>query len=928
PEISVGSRLYPKLMLATNVIPLYLGHQSVSCWYGERKRDFLVVNGEPTSRIGEKIWRKPEQTNSNLIRTFPFIPFMFFPSSSPYMGFLLFFLTFSLSSALVFGLPLSEFVYPNFTASNLRFIDTTGTFLFSPNGTFKAAMFNPAASQSGKMILTVNGINITDQYGNFIWSTPPLKASVSALQLTEMGNLVLLDQLNGTLWESFHYPTDTIVIGQHLPVGMVISSAVSDSNLSTGDYKLVITASDAILQWQGLTYWKLSMDSKAYRYSNIAVEYMAINQTGLCLFGKNESRAIIQVTLLPSDFRIAKLDVSGQFIVSSFSVADQKQEFVGPVDECRLPFICGRVSLCTDDIASDTPVCSCPSNFHVSSQYSNDCVPSGDLYYLPVSCNSINNGSNLKSTSLSYLGLGYGMDYFANDFTMPIKYGVSLLACQDLCSADCSCLGIFHENSSGSCYVLLHELGSIMSSTTNDTDLLGFVKTLVRDSPANFHNSNKFSGQTQKFPLVALVLLPFTGFSLLVAVGFLLWRRHRLTTTGKAKVVNQNSPSSGDLEAFSIPGLPIRFEYEDLEAATDNFTTQIGSGGFGAVYKGALPDKSLVAVKKITNVGAQGKKDFCTEIAIIGNVNHINLVKLKGFCAQERQRLLVYEYMNRGSLDRTLFGNGAVLEWQERVEIALGTARGLAYLHSGCQQKIIHCDVKPENILLHDSFQAKISDFGLSKLLSPEQSSLFTTMRGTRGYLAPEWLTNSAISDKTDVYSFGMVLLELVSGRKNCSPRTHSHSMEGDNSGGGHSSSSSGTGLVYFPLCALEMHEQGRYLELADPRLEGRVTSYEVEKLVCVALCCVHEEPALRPTMVSVVGMLEGVIPLTKPRAESLNFLRFYGRRFAEASTIEETNGQSDIMFYQQANTSPTCSRSGSNILLSYVSSQQISGPR
>ncbi|KAG7989419.1 hypothetical protein I3843_03G236700 [Carya illinoinensis] len=284
--------------------------------------------------------------------------------------------------------------------------------------------------------------------------------------------------------------------------------------------------------------------------------------------------------------------------------------------------------------------------------------------------------------------------------------------------------------------------------------------------------------------------------------------------------------------------------------------------------------------------------------------------------------------MNRGSLDRPLFGNGPVLEWQERVEIALGTARGLAYLHSGCENRIIHCDVKPENILLHDNLHVKISDFGLSKLLNPEQSGLFTTMRGTRGYLAPEWLTNSPISDKSDVYSYGMVLLEIVRGRKNSSFQTLSHSRENSSSGGnGLSSSSSGSGSrpIYFPLLALEMHEKRRYAELADQRLEGRVTSEEVEKLVRIALCCLHEEPARRPAMSNVVSMLEGGSPLVEPRVESLNFLRFYGRRFTEISRLEGSSEQNQNEF---GLINPTSNTSGSYNSLSYISSDQISGPR
>lgn len=854
---------------------------------------------------------------------------------------------------LISGSSFSEFLYPNFTASHYQFIDNSGTFLSSQNGTFEAGIFNPGSqgnnfylciihvashtiiwsanrdspiSSSGKMTLTDKGIGIADEAGNPKWATPPLKSEVHALLLTEMGNLVLLDRFNGTLWESFQFPTDTVVIGQQLPVGTFLKSAVSDNDLSTGEYSFAVSASDAILQWHGLTYWKLSMDTKAYTNLNYIVEYMAINGTGLYLFGLNGSAVVIQVVLSPSNFRIAKLSSSGQFVVLSYSHTTFNQEFSGPVDTCRIPLTCGKIGLCNGAAASSNLVCSCPSNFHGGIQNTSGCLPSDSSYSLPLACNSTDNGFQVNSSEVSYLRLGYGMDYFSIMFSEPVQYGVNLSVCQDLCSRNCSCLGVFYENSTGSCYVLEDQLGSIITSSTGQNFLLGYIKAIVKSTSPNGNNNN--SNHRRKFPTAALVLLPCTGLFLLVAIGFILWGRWRLSMKREIKLGRPSSFSSGDLDAFYIPGLPKRFDYEELAMATDNFKTQIGSGGFGSVYRGILPDKTVVAVKKITNLGVQGKKDFCTEIAIIGNIHHANLVKLKGFCAQGRQRLLVYEYMNRGSLDRTLFGSGPVLEWQERVDIAVRTARGLAYLHRGCEQKIIHCDVKPENILLHDQFQAKISDFGLSKLLSPEQSSLFTTMRGTRGYLAPEWLTNAAISEKTDVYSFGMVLLELVSGRKNCSTRSQSHSMDDSNSGGGNSSSSSGSGIIYFPLLALEMHEQGRYSELVDPRLEGRVTSEEVEKLVRVALCCVHEEPGLRPNMVTVVGMLEGGMALGQPRLESLNFLRFYGRRFSEASTIQGDAERNDLVLYPRVNASPTSTASDSRVYFSYVSSQQVSGPR
>lgn len=774
------------------------------------------------------------------------------------------------------------------------------------------------------MTLTAQGIRIADEEGNPRWSTPRLRSPVSALRLMETGNLVLLDQSNSSLWESFNYPTDTLVIGQRLRAGEFLYSQAWSTNLSTGDYGLAITQSDALLQWHDQTYWKLSMSTAAYTNSNFAIEYMAVNRTGLFLFGRNGSAVVIQVSLPPSDFRIATLESSGLFTVSSLSGSAMKQEFVAPTSLCQIPYVCGKIGLCSSVASSASQSCSCPSGFHGKS---GGCTPNDISHSLPNGCNATDQGTESNSSSeISYMRLGYGVDYFSIPFSQPI-FSVNLSNCQDFCSRNCSCLGIFHENSSNSCYMLENELGSIIaSSSTGSGDMMGFIKALVVPSQSNGSSNN--DDVNDDLPVAALVLLPVIGFVLLVALCFLLWRRFRLSGSEEIKLGHTRSYSSGDLDAFYIPGLPKRFDIEELEEATDNFNIQIGAGGFGSVYKGTLHDKTVVAVKKITNPGVQGKKEFCAEIAIIGNVHHANLVKLKGFCAQGRQRLLVFEYMNRGSLDRTLFGSGPVLEWQERIDIALGTARGLAYLHSGCEQKIIHCDIKPENILLHDQFQAKISDFGLSKLLTPEQSSLFTTMRGTRGYLAPEWLTNAAISEKTDVYSFGMVLLELVSGRKNCSPRSQSHSLNDSNSGGAVSSSSSALGLIYFPLFALEMHEQGKYLELVDQRLEGRVSSVEAEKLVRVALCCVHEEPVLRPNMVSVVTMLEGGMPLGQPRLEALQFLRFYGRRFTEASMIDEgaeRNGSESRPHPKSSSQSVT---SETQNFYSYISSQQISGPR
>ncbi|XP_031109148.1 G-type lectin S-receptor-like serine/threonine-protein kinase At5g35370 [Ipomoea triloba] len=847
--------------------------------------------------------------------------------------------TLSLSGPLAF-----HPIPPNFTASFNGFIDTSGAFLSSPNSTFRAAVTNVKTeerlyyfvvihtlshtvvwaanrnnpvSDSAQLRLSRRGLALYDNDSpKPIWSVPPFSSpnvSVSSLELRDSGNLVLLDSSNNSLWESFDYPTDTMVVGQRLLVGKSLVSSVKEGELSEGDYEFTVTENDAVFLWNKMVYWKLSMYNGAFRDTNARVEYAELRSNGIFLLGSNGTEIAIQVIVKSPDFVILKQGSGGALSTMRLNGAGSEVSgFNAPGDTCRIPLICGRLGVCYSGSCS-----SCPPGFQTADE---GCVPVNGKLSMPSS-----SSCNTTVAAISYLKLGSDMDYFANDFTEPAAFNVNLSTCEDLCSRNCSCLGIFHSQTSGSCYMVGDYVGSIIKKSGRN-DRFGYIKLMMMamDQAPEDENGRR------SIPVVVLVSIPSSVvvlFALVVACGIVWFRRRKVT--GKTKRKRRNSSSSysyGELEDVSIPGLPVRFDYEELVDATENFGTQVGSGGFGTVYKGTLSDGTLVAVKKISSLGVQGRKEFCTEIAIIGKIHHLNLVRLKGFCAHRESRFLVYEYMNRSSLDRALFGNGngggPLLEWRERFEIAIGTARGLAYLHSGCEHKIIHCDVKPENILLHDNLLVKISDFGLSKLLSPEQSSWFTTMRGTRGYLAPEWLTNSAITEKTDVYSYGMVLLELVRGKKNCSLQTPIHS-------GGSAANGSSNGEDYFPLRALEMHEQGRYLELVDPRLAGQVQTQEVEKLVRVALCCVHEDPMLRPTMTNVVAMLEGGLPLGDPQVESLNFLRFYGRRFTEASVVEGDNEQQNVGYlYPQAMPNVGSSATTSSYYSSYMSSQQLSGPR
>uniref|UniRef100_A0A8R7P3G1 non-specific serine/threonine protein kinase n=1 Tax=Triticum urartu TaxID=4572 RepID=A0A8R7P3G1_TRIUA len=310
----------------------------------------------------------------------------------------------------------------------------------------------------------------------------------------------------------------------------------------------------------------------------------------------------------------------------------------------------------------------------------------------------------------------------------------------------------------------------------------------------------------------------------------------------------------------SVGGI-IAFKYTDLVRATKNFYEKLGVGCFGSVYKGVLSDsKTIVAVKRLDGAH-QGEKQFRAEVSSVGLIQCIKLVKLIGFCCAGDHRLLVYEHMLNGSLDGHLFkksnANIVVLNWNIRCQIALGVARGLCYLHQGCRECIIHCDIKPENILLDESFFPKIADFGLAAFMGRDFSRVMTTFRGTAGYLAPEWLTGVAITPKIDVYGFGMVLLEIISGRRN-SPieipyNTRSSSTRYQNV------------EEYFPVQAISKLHGGDVKSLVDPWLDGDFNLEEAERICKVACWCIQDNEFDRPTMGEVVRILEGLQEINMP---------------------------------------------------------------
>jgi len=302
------------------------------------------------------------------------------------------------------------------------------------------------------------------------------------------------------------------------------------------------------------------------------------------------------------------------------------------------------------------------------------------------------------------------------------------------------------------------------------------------------------------------------------------------------------SPNVGGINGFTKS----QFTYEELEAATGGFSQAnlLGQGGFGFVHKGILPDGKEVAIKSLKSGSGQGEREFQAEVEIISRVHHRHLVSLVGYFVADAQRMLVYEFVPNGTLEFHLHGKGQpVMDWATRLRIALGSSKGLGYLHEDCHPRIIHHDIKAANILLDNNFEAMVADFGLAKLTSDNYTHVSTRVMGTFGYLAPEYASSGKLTEKSDVFSYGVMLLELITGRRPVDPT--GKIMEDS--------------LVDWarPLLSKSM-EDGNYGELVDPRLQGNYDPQEMARMVACAAACIRHSARRRPRMSQIVRALDG----------------------------------------------------------------------
>ncbi|KAJ6828236.1 uncharacterized protein M6B38_364155 [Iris pallida] len=648
-----------------------------------------------------------------------------------------------------------------------------------------------------------------DQLNSQIWSTgvPFINSSSPVAVLLDSGNLVLRDgsDPNRVFWQSCDHPTDTWLPGCYLGLNKATGEnrrLVSNKkyDISPGGYSLEIDSNQIVLKWLplGRQYWA-SGRFDGQNFSS-APEMMSTR----CRFGYVSNETMNYFTYAsPQDDGTSRITVTDSGMIQQVGWDKDKQQqtvySVEPANHCDVYVSCGPFgfSMCNEmDWA-----CNCPEGFK------RKLYPSASYCERKETLQCGTKDRFLLTPNLVVVG---------NPDRSPLVGSAE--DCELACLSNCSCTAYSYGRS---CSVWFGEYWELQEVSSNGTNVDSLYLRIGVPQSGGLFRSSKIGGSLW-------VVLGGTASSIAFClVIYLLMRRRR---RHDMKMVG------GTLRTYS---------YSELKQLTRNFSEVLGSGGFGSVFRGTLPDSTSIAVKKLEG-NLQGEKQFRSEVSL-GLIQHVNVIRLHGFCSENAKKLLVYEFMPKGSLENHLFRSSSkVLDWKTRYQIALGTARGLCYLHEKCRDCIIHCDIKPENILLDASYVPKVADFGLAKHVGRDFNDVLTTMRGTIGYLAPEWISGSSITAKADTYSYGMVLLEIISGRRNTEVLRENEAY-------------------YFPLLACSKVVKGDFLSLLDHRLGADANLEELDRACKVACWCIQDDEKCRPSMGQVVHILEGVVEVDTP---------------------------------------------------------------
>ncbi|GLU19434.1 hypothetical protein SLE2022_356860 [Rubroshorea leprosula] len=731
------------------------------------------------------------------------------------------------------------------------------TIIWSANGA-------KLVQEGSKIQLTTDGqFSLSDTRGEEVWAAKLTGSGVvSYAAMLDTGNFVLSNQDSSIfLWESFNLPTDTIVPTQIMIKRSVLFSRYAEMNYSRGkftfqmqgDGNLVLYDTSFPLDSVPTPYWASDTVNLGFQFvfNQSGYIYLA-DQNGSIIYymtsnGASSSRDYYQRAILEYDgvFRhyvYPKINDATARSPTNWSVRSfEPKNICLTRGESQGSGRCGFNSYCSlgDD---QRPRCDCPAGYSFFDP--DDKMRGCKQDLISQDCNGNQDADNFELREMpntDWPGTDYG--YFK---------GVTEDWCRQSCLTDCFCpLAVFKD---GECAIKKFPL----SNGRMDPSLGGKTLIKIRKDNSTYKSPDKGSregsidgssteGSTlcsnkDRSTLIPTLTMLLGSSSFLNLVLFIatLWLVSRLCYWKRRMQVQSSRANQGtSLRSFT---------YKELEEATNKFKEELGKGACSTVYRGVLDigNKDMVAIKKLDKMMTESELEFQAEISAISKTNHKNLVQLLGFCNEGQHRLLVYEYMSNGSLASYLFGNLRP-SWYQRAQIAFGTARGLVYLHEECSKQIIHCDIKPQNILLDDSLTARISDFGLAKLLKTGQTRTVTAIRGTKGYVAPEWFKNKPVTIKVDVYSFGILLLELI-----CCRRSFEQDLEDENQ-------------MILADWAYDCYEEGRLYLLVQEDEEAIQDIKRVERFVMIAIWCIQDDPSLRPTMKRVSQMLEGAVEVPRP---------------------------------------------------------------
>ncbi|KAF6159074.1 hypothetical protein GIB67_032691 [Kingdonia uniflora] len=728
---------------------------------------------------------------------------------------------------------------------------------------------HPLTDSSGILKLNENrNLVLLNGTNSVIWSSSSSEHTKAddpvIVQLLDSGNLVLRYESNNDpenyIWQSFDYPLDSLIpgmkLGRNLETGFSrnLTSWKNDNDPSPGDFtgwidprgfpQLVVNQGSIRVgragPWNGVRF----SGSPELNSHPVFKPFFVFNKEEVYTGFERTSNSIISRFVM---------DQSGVLQLRTWNEHKLEWTVLQTVqkDRCDNYGVCGAYGLCN---INNSPVCSCLEGFKPKSQEDWDQMDWSGGCTLKTKLDCLNGDGFVKVTSMKLPDTSESI----------LNVSMNHNECRTECLKNCSCVAYansdIREGGSG-CVMWFSDLVDIKKFPVNGQDL---YLRMAASELGRMGDSGKKSRQTAVMISASIVLgILISG----LAFWLIIWRQR-----GK----DQNNLCEENTDEIQKNELELpTFDFLTIATATNNFScnNKLGEGGFGPVYKGKLVNGQEIAVKKLSKKSGQGIHEFQNEVILIAKLQHRNLVRLLGCCIQRHETMLIYEYMPNKSLDSFIFdqARSTLINWEKRFNIIIGIAQGLLYLHRDSRLRIIHRDLKASNVLLDEAMKPKISDFGMARTFGGDQIEENTDrVVGTYGYMAPEYAIDGLFSVKSDVFSFGVLVLEIVSGKKNRGFEHRDHDLN----------------LLGH---AWKLWKEGTALKLIDTSIEDSLQTSEVLRCIHVGLLCVQQRPDDRPNMPYVVLMLSSeTVSLPQPNQPG-----FYNER----SLVEVDSSSSGKMF-------------------------------